>query len=54
MQYRQQCRELYGRRLLTPVFLGEILKGKFLCRRGFPEKSRIKLCSSRRNARDKF
>lgn len=54
MQYRQQCRELYGRRLLTPVFLGEILKGKFLCRRGFPKKSRIKLCSSLRNTRDKF
>ena len=30
MQYRQQCCELDGRRLLTPVFLSEILKGKFL------------------------
>ena len=54
MQHRQQRRELYGRRLLTPVFLSEILKGKFLCGRGFPEKSRIKLCGSLRNARDQF
>lgn len=26
MQYRQQCRELYGRRLLTPVFWARSLK----------------------------